>query len=157
MEQALIDRYRCPESLVKFDLSGSLSKEAGYFRFGRDTICYGRSATGFRASRADGVLYDALKDVTTNGSNAVLSFDPTEIIDNLRLERYANGDNQRRLEPVEAIAKECVLLPAAADACQYSATFSAGSFEWLATPSLPALASGHDGRGLVRTVCCCYP
>jgi hypothetical protein len=97
MEQALIDRYRCPESLVKFDLSGGLSKEAGYFRFGRDTICYGRSATGFRASRPDGVLYDALKDVTTNGSNPVLSFDPTEIIDNLRLERYANGDNQRAL------------------------------------------------------------
>ena len=70
MEQALIDRYRCPESLVKFDLIGGLSKEAGYFRFGQDTICYGHSATGFRASRADGVLYDVLKDVTTNGSNA---------------------------------------------------------------------------------------
>lgn len=97
MEQALIDRYRCPESLVKFDLVGSLSGEAGYFRFGQDTICYGRSATGFRASRADGVLYDALKDVTTNGSNAVLPFDPTEVIDNLRLERYANRDNQRAL------------------------------------------------------------
>ena len=90
MEQALIDRYRCPESLVKFDLIGGLSNEAGYFRFGQDTICYGRSATGFRASRADGVLYDVLKDVSTNSSNAVLPFDPTEVIDNLRLERYAN-------------------------------------------------------------------
>ena len=90
MEQALIDRYRCPESLVKFDLIGGLSNEAGYFRFGQDTICYGRSATGFRASRADGVLYDVLKDVSTNSSNAVLPFDPTEVIDNLRLERYAH-------------------------------------------------------------------
>ena len=97
MEQALIDRYRCPESLVKFELIGNLSKEAGYFRFGQDTICYGRSATGFRASRADGVLYDALKDATTSGSNPVLSFDPAEIIDNLRLERYANRHNQRAL------------------------------------------------------------
>jgi hypothetical protein len=97
MEQALIDRYRCLESFVKFDLIGSLSEETGYFRFGQDTICYGHSATGFRASRADGVLYDALKDVTTSGSNPVLSFDPTEIIDNLRLERYANRYNQRAL------------------------------------------------------------
>ena len=97
MEQALIDRYRCPESLARFELIGSLSKEAGYFRFGQDTICYGRSATGFRASRADGVLYDALKDVTTSGSNPVLSFDPTEIIDNLRLERYANRYNHGAL------------------------------------------------------------
>ena len=81
MEQALIDLYRCPESFVKFDLIGRLSNEAGYFRFGQDTICYGHSATGFRASRADGVLYDARGDVTTNGSNAVLTFNPTEVIE----------------------------------------------------------------------------
>jgi hypothetical protein len=97
MEQALIDRYRCPESLVKFDLIGGLSNEAGYFRFGPDTICYGHSASGFLASRADSVLYDALKDVTTNGSNAVLPFDPTEVIGNLRLERYANHYNHAAL------------------------------------------------------------
>jgi hypothetical protein len=97
MEQALIDRYRCLESLVKFDLIGGLSNEAGYFRFWQDTICYGRSATGFRANRADGVLYDALKDITTNGSNVVLPFDPTEVIDNLRFERYANRYNQGAL------------------------------------------------------------
>jgi len=39
MEQALIDRYRCPESFVKFDLIGRLSKEAGYFRFGPLIVC----------------------------------------------------------------------------------------------------------------------
>ncbi len=137
MEQALIDRYRCPESLVKFDLSGSLSKEAGYFRFGQDTICYGRSATGFRASRADGVLYDALKDVTTNGSNPVLSFDPTEVIDNLRLERYANGDNQRALNRWKRSLRNAYYFLRPLHACQYSATFSAGPFEWLASLLFP--------------------
>jgi hypothetical protein len=90
MNKALIDRYRCPWSFVKFDLIGRLSNESGYFRFGRDTICYGHSASGFRASRVDGVLYDALRDVTTDGSNALVPFDPTEVIDNLRLERYAS-------------------------------------------------------------------
>lgn len=97
MEQALIDRYRCPKSFVKFDLIGRLSNEAGYFRFGQDTICYGHSASGCRASRADGVLYDARGDVTTTGSNAALSFSPTEVIDNLRLEGYANHYNHGAL------------------------------------------------------------
>jgi hypothetical protein len=91
MEQALIDRYRCPESFAKFDLIGGLSSGSGYFRFGQDTICYGHSASGFRASRADGVLYDVLRDVTTKDSNVLLPFDPTEVIDDLRMERYAKG------------------------------------------------------------------
>jgi hypothetical protein len=89
MNRALIDRYRCPENFVRFDLLGQLSSEAGYFRFGPDAICYGHSASGFRGSRADDVLYDALGDATTERSNVHLPFDPTEVIDNLRLEHYA--------------------------------------------------------------------
>jgi hypothetical protein len=94
---ALIDYYRCPDGFADVKLKGQLSDDAGYFRFGLDTICYGRSASGFRASRADGILFDALKGVTTNGSNALLPFDPTEVIDNLRLERYANRYNHGAL------------------------------------------------------------
>ena len=97
MAQALIDRYRCPESFVKLELIGRLSKEAGYFQFGPNAICYGHSASDFRAERADGALYDVLKDATTNGSSAALPFDPTEVIDNLRLERYANHHNHSTL------------------------------------------------------------
>jgi hypothetical protein len=94
---ALIDYYRCPDGFADVKLKGQLSDDAGYFRFGLDTICYGRCASGFRASRADGILFDALKGVTTNGSNALLPFDPTEVIDNLRLERYANRYNHGAL------------------------------------------------------------
>jgi hypothetical protein len=97
MNTALIDHYRCPDGFADVKLKGELSDDAGYFRFGQDTICYGRSASGFRASRADGVLYDALRDVTTNGSNALLPFDATDVIDNLRLERYANRYNHGAL------------------------------------------------------------
>jgi hypothetical protein len=93
MNTALIDHYRCPDSFADFKLKGQLSDDAGYFRFGQDTVCYGRSAAGFRATRADAVLYDTLRDVTTDGSNAFLPFDPTDVIDNLRLERYANHYN----------------------------------------------------------------
>jgi hypothetical protein len=90
MNTALIDHYRCPESFVDLNLTGPLSDDTGYFRFGPDTICYGQSASGFRASRADAVLYDVRGDVTTKGSSTLLPFNPTDVIDNLRLERYAN-------------------------------------------------------------------
>ena len=97
MNTALADYYRCPDGFADFKLQGQLSDDVGYFRFGPNTICYGRSSSGFRANRADDLLYDVLKDATTNGSNAVLPFDPTELIDNLRLERYANRYNHSAL------------------------------------------------------------
>jgi hypothetical protein len=94
---ALVDHYRCPDDFADVKLKGQLSDDTGYFRFGCDTICYGHSATGFRTSRVDDVLYDALRDVTTNGSNVLLPFDPTDVIDNLRLERYAKRYNHGAL------------------------------------------------------------
>jgi hypothetical protein len=97
MNTALIDHYRCPDTFADFELTGQLSGDAGYFRFGQDTICYGHSASGFLASRADVALYDALRDVTTDGATTLLPFDPADVIDNLRLERYADRYNQGAL------------------------------------------------------------
>lgn len=97
MNTALVDHYRCPDGFADVKLKGQLSDDAGYFRFGQDTICYGRSASGYRDSRADSALYDALGDVTTDGSDALLPFDPTDVIDNLRFERYASRYNQGAL------------------------------------------------------------
>jgi len=91
MNIPLIDYYRCPDSFADFALSGRLSDDSGYFRFGPDTICYGQSASGFRASRADAVLYDVVNHISTHGSSSLLPFNPTDIVDNLRLERYAKG------------------------------------------------------------------
>ena len=89
MNTALIDHYRCPDNCADLKLKGPLSDDNGYFRFGQDSVCYGRLASGFRADRADAVLYDVLSDATTHGSSVLLPFNPTDIIDNLRLERYA--------------------------------------------------------------------
>ena len=90
MNTALIDHYRCPDDYVGLTLKGRLSDDNGYFGFGQGTICYGQSASGFREGRADAALYDVLNDVTTHGSNVLLPFNPADVIDNLRLERYAN-------------------------------------------------------------------
>jgi len=91
MNTALLDRYRCLESLPNIEFNRQLSDDTGYFRFGHKTICYGRSATGFRSNGVEGDLYDAIENVTISGSDVVLPFDPTEIIDNLRLERYTHS------------------------------------------------------------------
>jgi hypothetical protein len=90
LSQALNDRYRCPEKFFDLILSEQLSSDAGYFRFGPNAICYGRSCFGTQGPRPESALYDAIKDVTIHDTKLSLPFDPTEIIDNLRLERYAN-------------------------------------------------------------------
>jgi hypothetical protein len=88
ISQVLIDYFRCPPGAVDFRLSGSLSKEAGYFRFGGETICYGRSSAGSRSPKPDAELHDVLGDVRAEGGAVCLPFDPTEVACNLRQERY---------------------------------------------------------------------
>ena len=89
LNRALIDRYRCAESVATFGLAGELSEDTGFFRFGQEAICYGQSVSGFRSIHPGESLYDAAQDVTVEGSTIKLPFDPTKVIDNLRLERYA--------------------------------------------------------------------
>ena len=108
--KALLDRYLCPEHFVDMQLIGQLSDDAGYFRFGQNTTCYGRSASGYRTSRADATLYDALANVTVHGTTVGLPFDPTDVIDNLRLERYANQDGGGGLSRWERLLKDIYYL-----------------------------------------------
>ena len=86
--QALVDYYRCPEETGDFVLAGKLSDDSGFFRFGREAICYGQTSSGVRSQAAGAELYDSLQDVSTENSTLRLPFDPTQVIDNLRCERY---------------------------------------------------------------------
>jgi len=89
MIQALADRYRCPTEFLDFELAGSLSTDSGYFRCSHDAICFGRTSNGYCTLDADALHYDALRDLEIAGSTLRLPFNPTEVIENLRLERYA--------------------------------------------------------------------
>lgn len=89
--QAVNDRYRCPAKFLDIGVNRQLFADAGYFLFGPNTTCYGRSSSGVGASRPDSSLLDAIADVSMDDGRLSFPFNPTEIIENLRLERYANG------------------------------------------------------------------
>jgi hypothetical protein len=103
LSRAVVDRYRCPESFLDFALGGNLSPDEGFFRFGPDITCYGHTCSGVRNARVGSFLYDTLKEVVAHKGQVKLPFDPSEIIDNLRLERYTDGggtgtDSLKRLK-----------------------------------------------------------
>ncbi len=99
VDTAFRDYYRCPEAFAAFTPVGNLSEDCGYFRLGPDVICYGRSSSGFRTERATGELYDVEENVVADGSSLRLPFNPTEIIANVRYERYTSNSNGRENAP----------------------------------------------------------
>lgn len=91
LSQEVQDRYRCPEGFLDFRLSEELSPDAGYFQFGANTTCYGRSSNRVHQAQLSSALCDVLPSVSVDKSQLVLPFDPSEVIDNLRLERYPSS------------------------------------------------------------------
>lgn len=88
MNMTLSEYYRSPDNGAGFCLNGPLSPDAGYFRWGEGTVCYGRSSSGHRSGRVDAALYDTFGDTTFEASSVCLPFDPAEVIENLLRERY---------------------------------------------------------------------
>src|SRR5438876_6350734 len=92
MNQTFLDYYRCPESFTNFTLTRELSADSGFFLFGEDVLCYGSSSFGYRAGEVRPNLYDTAGDVAIDGA-LQLPFDPTEITENLRCERYLRNSH----------------------------------------------------------------
>jgi hypothetical protein len=89
--QAVQDHFRCPEGFLDFRLDGTLRGGPGYFHFGPDTVGFGRVSNGSARATVSPDLSDLLSLATISDGEVVLPFDPNEVIDNLRLERYASG------------------------------------------------------------------
>ncbi len=60
----------------------------GFFNFGADAICYGRLVDVDRPARLEDDLTDCLASAITHMGAFRLPFDPDEVINNLRHERY---------------------------------------------------------------------
>jgi hypothetical protein len=92
----LSDYFRCPEQFAVLATADPLPADPGYFRFG-DAICYGRQAVGDPSPRPDGSLVDVSRGVASADGQVLLPFDLSEVLDNLRYERYpqARGAMER--------------------------------------------------------------
>src|ERR1039458_5844729 len=81
---AFLNHFRCPDEFASFGLNGELSTDEGFFRFGRDTVCYGRFA-GNPSKQITPSLPDALEEVSVRGDQILLTFDLSQVTDRKRV------------------------------------------------------------------------
>jgi hypothetical protein len=104
---ALIDFYRCPETLINLSLTGELSGESAFFYFGQEVLCYGERVLDSLDTVASSCLPDLFPQVIYGGPGLRLPFNPSQIVDNLRRERYTinQSTNSRAILSGEEIRK----------------------------------------------------
>lgn len=94
----LTDFFRCPAGIADFAVTGDLSADSGYFRFGSAGICYGQCSSGAPAKAATEPLHDAGEHVGIDGSTVQLPFDPVQVVNCLHHERYRTDAAPARKE-----------------------------------------------------------
>jgi hypothetical protein len=107
LNHMLSDYYRVHEDGLGRVCSAQPSGQVGFFRFGPTTTCYGQSTSGVSTSVESPALHDALKTARLKDFEVHLPFDPSQIVDNLRRERYVNhtGAKQGRIVDHPAVRK----------------------------------------------------
>src|SRR5271156_2550626 len=98
LNHILSDYYRVPEDGLGRVCAEQPSGKVGFFRFGPAT-CYGQCESGVSVGFENAALHDALKRARAQDSEIRLPFDPGQIVENLRRERYVNhtGAKQGRI------------------------------------------------------------
>lgn len=84
MEQVFPAYYRTPANLPDFEVAGELSATEGYFTF-EGAVCYGRCVGAVPSPQMSEALPEASSGIATG---PVLPFDLSEVVTNLRQERY---------------------------------------------------------------------
>jgi hypothetical protein len=93
MNSAIVDFYRCPEASIETTLAGDLSIASRSFYFGGDTLCYGQVADLPECVAGSEALPDVFGTTSMRGSGVCLPFDPSQVVENLRRERYVAHGN----------------------------------------------------------------
>ena len=83
------DYFRCPTHFASFDAPRNLSPEHGYFTFGNG-VCYGRPSNVHPRRNVADELPDVSDAVEFHGGRISLPCDLSEVVTNLRQERYAD-------------------------------------------------------------------
>src|SRR5881396_1547150 len=101
MNQAIVEYYRCPENVAAFQLAGKVSADPGYFRFGPETICYGKSSCAFRSIPTTSSRISATNATRTTAMKAKVPSAPrlwsgTSTIDCAPICRFPFGNTFRK-------------------------------------------------------------
>jgi len=99
MDSVLTDFYRCPDELIQTCVADDLSNDSRYFYFGDATLCYGQTANIPKNCQEREGFPDLSDVFTVQGSRVRLPFDPSNIVENLRRERYM-ADNSAGIRDV---------------------------------------------------------
>ncbi len=93
MSRHFFEFFRCPEDAVRFDIAGGLSSAPDYFRLDEERRRHGKNAAIPVAKHAAD-LVDTLPAVCVKGDEISLPFDPDQMADYLRYERYREGSGK---------------------------------------------------------------
>jgi len=89
MSKILSEYYgTSPVSQIACNCKNPKNNPPGFFRFGSDIVCYGECSSGAAPDVAASVDFDARNATSVSGSEIQLPFDVSNVIDNLRRERY---------------------------------------------------------------------
>ncbi|MHB8413706.1 MAG: polysaccharide deacetylase family protein [Candidatus Acidiferrales bacterium] len=92
MDIALANYFRCPERFAGLGVGADRSSEIGFFQFGDGITCYGRCVGGTPSrDAASQHLTNTLHAIRFEQEQLRLPFDFTEVVDNLRHERYPSN------------------------------------------------------------------
>jgi hypothetical protein len=95
MKNSISQYYKCADRYGDLALTGALSKNSGYFQFGENTL-YGQYCGAQPGADPAKPLRDALQDVHSEEGTVCLPFDVSQVVDGLRLEKYAKNDLRNR-------------------------------------------------------------
>ena len=90
MNNALCQYYCCPEQQTPLPLSGPLSGESGYFKFGHNVL-YGRLHGAETGNTPGHSMRDMTSECSERAGTVYLPFDATEAVNNLRYEAYTDS------------------------------------------------------------------
>ena len=90
------EHFRCPQDVPSFTVASRLSEGSGFFRLNTDTICFGQCSSVVPAPSVAEARNIASEHVELNTESIQLPFDPVQIVDNLRLERYVSRSIGRK-------------------------------------------------------------
>jgi hypothetical protein len=88
MNKVLLDYFRCQEDFADLGLRGNLSKESGFFRIDQGITGYGQCVGGPPSPKPADQVMDASRLARCEQGRVGLPFDLTQVVDNLRHERY---------------------------------------------------------------------